>query len=296
VKGSSFIQHRTGAGSMLRALLVLGRVSNLPTVWSNCLAAWFLSGAGSPASLLWLATGASFLYAGGMYLNDACDVGFDAQHRRERPIPAGRVSVQTVWLLGGCWLALGLVFSTVLGGASVGVALVLTVTIVIYDVVHKLVRISPWIMGLCRLLLYLLAGSAAEDGITGTVVWSSLALFAYVVGVGVIAQRESLKGPFPLGSMALLLVPILLGLLVNTGEQAMMGLTLSLVLGLWIFASLSLVIGSATPNVGLSVSRLLAGIALVDLLAVGGQSYELAFLMAACFAAAVGLQRFVPAT
>ena len=29
--------------SQLRTLLILGRVSNLPTVWSNCLAGWWLA-------------------------------------------------------------------------------------------------------------------------------------------------------------------------------------------------------------------------------------------------------------
>ena len=36
----------TGNMSKLRALLILGRVSNLPTVWSNCLAGWLLGGGG----------------------------------------------------------------------------------------------------------------------------------------------------------------------------------------------------------------------------------------------------------
>ena len=32
--------------SNLRTLLVLGRASNLPTVWSNCFAGWLLGGGG----------------------------------------------------------------------------------------------------------------------------------------------------------------------------------------------------------------------------------------------------------
>ena len=31
--------------SQLRTLLILGRVSNLPTVWSNCLAGWIMGAA-----------------------------------------------------------------------------------------------------------------------------------------------------------------------------------------------------------------------------------------------------------
>src|SRR3954453_21514837 len=93
-----------------RTLLVLGRVSNLPTVWSNCLAGWALAGSvpltgdfrqmiEQPVRLLVLCAGASLLYIGGMYLNDAFDADFDRQHRRERPIPSGAIPVAAVWTL-----------------------------------------------------------------------------------------------------------------------------------------------------------------------------------------------------
>src|SRR5436853_7428422 len=48
----------------LRALLILGRVSNLPTVWSNCLAGWWLGGDHRSDALPWLFSGASLLYTG----------------------------------------------------------------------------------------------------------------------------------------------------------------------------------------------------------------------------------------
>src|SRR5436853_7511544 len=92
----------------LRTLLVLGRVSNLPTVWSNCLAGWLLGGGGSAASLLLLCGGATCLYIGGMYLNDAFDIEFDRLNRKERPIPSGAISSGDVWGYGFSWLGLGL--------------------------------------------------------------------------------------------------------------------------------------------------------------------------------------------
>ena len=67
--------------SQLRTLLVLGRVSNLPTVWSNCLAGWWLGGAGNFGKLPFLFLGMSLLYTGGMYLNDAFDEEFDRLRR-----------------------------------------------------------------------------------------------------------------------------------------------------------------------------------------------------------------------
>src|SRR5476649_102240 len=81
----------------LRTLLILGRVSNLPTVWSNLLAGWFLAGEGSSREFLFpLLLGSSFLYVGGMYLNDFCDADFDARYCPERPIPAGKISRRAV--------------------------------------------------------------------------------------------------------------------------------------------------------------------------------------------------------
>ena len=103
----------------LRTLLVLGRVSNLPTVWSNCLAGWWLGGAGKLTGLPFLFSGATLLYIGGMFLNDACDVEFDNQHRVSRPIPSGNIRLKTVWLLGAAWLILGCACLFALGAITV---------------------------------------------------------------------------------------------------------------------------------------------------------------------------------
>ena len=100
--------------SLVRALLVLGRVSNLPTIWSNCLCGWLI-GVGYAgidtiddwSMLLWLCAGGTAMYLGGMYLNDACDVAFDRKYRKERPIPSGAISEGTVWKIGIGLLALG---------------------------------------------------------------------------------------------------------------------------------------------------------------------------------------------
>ena len=54
--------------------LKLGRVSNLPTVWTNVLAGTILGGgdAGGARTVL-VALAMSMFYIGGMYLNDYCD-------------------------------------------------------------------------------------------------------------------------------------------------------------------------------------------------------------------------------
>ena len=102
----------TSRRSKTRVWLELGRVSNLPTVWSNVLAGAVLAGASAGA--LWQSTTAlplllalTLFYLGGMYLNDACDAEIDARERADRPIPRGDIDRLTVALLGAGMLALG---------------------------------------------------------------------------------------------------------------------------------------------------------------------------------------------
>ena len=146
----------------LRTHLVLGRVSNLPTVWSNCLAAWLLSGHQIPAwPLLWqLVAGGSFFYLGGMYLNDAFDVEFDTVHRPERPILSGRMSRRAVALFGSGWVVGGLLL---LAPVSGGWAWALAGFILFYTAVHKKIPLLglPAMAG-CRALIYPLVGMAAS--------------------------------------------------------------------------------------------------------------------------------------
>ena len=80
------------------AYLLLGRISNLPTVWTNVLAGMLLAGAPlHPAGLALIAVSMSLIYTAGMWMNDACDAGADARARADRPIPSGDVTVAEVW-------------------------------------------------------------------------------------------------------------------------------------------------------------------------------------------------------
>src|SRR5512141_1622691 len=151
---------RTDRQPEWRTLLILGRVSNLPTVWSNCLAGWLLGGGGSAGRFGLLGLGASCLYIGGMFLNDAFDSEFDSQHRQERPIPSGLITVSKVWGWGLGWLVAGTLLLSLLGPGPIVFALLLASSILVYDAIHKAVTLSPLLMALCRFLLYLVAASA----------------------------------------------------------------------------------------------------------------------------------------
>ena len=64
----------------LAVALRLGRVSNLPTVWTNALAGIVLAGGHvADRRTLPLIVAFSLFYVAGMYLNDAYDAGIDAR-------------------------------------------------------------------------------------------------------------------------------------------------------------------------------------------------------------------------
>jgi len=145
----------------MRPWLHLARISNLPTVWTNVAAAWLLSGGGfMDARLGWLILAGSLLYTGGMILNDAADVKFDREHRKERPIPAGQVSLKAAWSVGIGMLLLGAWMAFVKGAAHPVFIMGLMLCILFYDLYHKPWAGSVVVMGACRAFLICMAGSA----------------------------------------------------------------------------------------------------------------------------------------
>jgi 4-hydroxybenzoate polyprenyltransferase len=284
------------AAKYLRTLLILGRVSNVPTVWSNCLAGWLLAGGGDWGGFLWMAFAATCLYVAGMYLNDAFDATFDLQHRPERPIPSGAIRVETVWAWGFGWLGLGMVCLFGFGQTTIICALLLVVAILVYDAIHKIFALSPLVMAACRFFLVLLAASGGRDGITGFAIWTGLALAAYIVGLSYLARKESAKTTVSRWPCLFLAFPLMLALVVNQGEYLWRATVLCLVAGLWMLRSLSFAFWSPQRNIGRCVSGLLAGIVLVDLLAAWDGTLATAAMFLALFVFAVLFQRFVPAT
>jgi hypothetical protein len=282
----------------LRTLLVLGRVSNLPTVWSNCLAGWWLGGGGNFWKLPFLLFGVSLLYTGGMFLNDAFDEEFDRQRRAERPIPSGKISAQLVWRFGFGQLAFGILWLLFCGKVAAAAAVLLALFILLYDFTHKFFTASPWLMGACRFWVYVIAGAAGTDGLNGFPIACGAALAFYVVGLSYVARRESFRGPVPYWPLLLLATPVILAMAMNAGEFRPPAVWISIVLVLWIIRCVRTVFLGGEINAGWMVTNLLAGIVFVDWLAVAPViSHPLsAVVFLALFGLAKWLQKFVPAT
>lgn len=285
-----------GPPAKWRTLLILGRVSNLPTVWSNCLAGWWLGGAGQWSQLVTLSLSVTLLYIGGMFLNDAFDANFDRQNRRTRPIPSGAISEKETWEWGFCFLVMGAAGLVWHGTTTALLTAALAGCILLYNLVHKFAEAAPVLMGLCRLLVYLIAASSARLGVSGYVVWCGLALAFYVMGLSWLARRESWRGPAPYWPAVFLVAPLLLAGLSDDGSTRPTGNILSLVLVIWILWALRSAFWREEPKVGYAVARLLAGIALLDLLAVGDLTQPWIGLFVLWFVLALLWQRYIPAT
>ena len=280
----------------LRVLLVLGRISNLPTVWSNCLAAWILSGGGPLQPFLLLCLGATFLYTGGMFLNDAFDVEFDRKYRAERPIISGQVSLRFVWIAGGALLCLGWFALFRLSARTATFGGLLLICIITYNAVHKSTSLAPLLMAGCRFLLYLVAGSAAQAGAGSSVIWFASALLCYIVGLSYLARVESTAGIVSHWPAFLLLLPLVFAISYCGKPGAQLWAAVS-IQALWVLWCLSGGYSSAKRFLSSGVAGLLAGIPLVDWLAVSCRlPVDLALAFPAFLLLALLLQRVAPAT
>lgn len=195
----------------VRTALRLGRVSNLPTVWTDVLAGMVLNGKSVSLGLVApVGIAMSLAYVAGMYLNDAFDRGWDAQHRPERPIPAGEVGARTVLRAGFGMLAASLVTLQVAAGTrSFEAGAILAVLIVVYDMSHKNNPFAPLLMGLCRVGVYAVAGLSVAPVITPALAVGASILLAYLIGLSVVARTET-RDPRLLRLVGLLIAGIAL--------------------------------------------------------------------------------------
>lgn len=213
----------------LPVLLALGRVSNLPTVWTNSLAALALAGGGAPLPSDWLPlvltlTAMSLMYTGGMFLNDAWDADIDALERPERPIPSGLITWQRVRNLAFVQFAVAIALlgaanallqaETTPGGIPLWLvsALALVAAITLYDRHHKGNPWSPWLMATCRVLVYLTAALLFHDQLSSPLLVGASMLVLYLAGLTALAKQETRAQPAWQMPALLLALPLIYGL------------------------------------------------------------------------------------
>ncbi len=290
--------------SILRTVLVLGRVSNLPTVWTNVFAGAALAGASLDMRILVpLAIAMSLLYVAGMVLNDAFDRGWDAQHRKERPIPAGLISATAVFVLGGVLMAAGVGIVGTMSGLGMFFSwrpflatLALTSLILVYDLHHKKNALSPLLMGLCRVAVYITAGWTAGAPESLLYVGAGL-LLCHLIGLSYIAKHETKAALGRTWPVLLMLVPVVLGAIVLQHSLVGLAVSLAYAVAVAIGVAAALGVGKRKPNPRFAVPWLIASISLLDamFLSVGG-TVALSLMAMGCFALTLLFQRVIPGT
>lgn len=280
----------------LSVALRLGRVSNLPTVTSNVLAAVALAG-GSPSDLrlALICAAMSMMYVAGVFLNDAFDREIDARERPERPIPAGEVKAATAFdagfalLIGGVALTATVALSSGAGWRPILCAIALGSLIIFYDAYHKDSPFSPIVMGLCRVAVYATAAFAATRDVDPALVWGMLALLGYLIGLTYIARQDNFERVANLWPLAVMAVPCWIAFPHN--------------LLAWVsYGSLLVAMRQALMLLGRrkireAVALLIAGIALLDATFAANQGYPILAIDAViAFAVTRWLQQSVPGT
>ncbi len=284
--------------------LRLGRVSNLPTIWTNVLAGVALAGVSiGPGPLAFLAVALSLFYIGGMYLNDAFDREIDARERPERPIPSGLVKPTAVFAAGYGLLAAGLAAlvaevawtgrrgysSTILSGLALGGL------IVFYDARHKANPWSPLLMGLCRVLVYATAAFAVAGRLGAAVVMGAAVLLSYLIGLTYVAKQENLAELRNLWPLVFLGAPFVYGIPTLTGGRV--GAALYLGFLAWVGYGIWLLVRPGRANIPRAVVSFIAGISLLDgLLMAGAGAPGAAAWGAGGFGLTLLLQRYVRGT
>lgn len=320
----------------LRALLATARIANVPSVVSNVLTGMLLcildSCAYSPSlnqQTVLPIVAACCLYVAGNFLNDWYDLDWDQQHRPERAIPSGLfprhlyLGIAMVLISAGasmsCWVSNTVFFTYI----------IILYFVIAYTLLHKRHAFSIWIMGACRAGLYALGLGAMSPGfdilrdfllswqgvaMAGMILIPLLGMLTYIAGISLLARFES--RPVELGSMKwfaalLLLFPVLTHLLPWAALQHLvfpLSITWLGILGILPLLGWTLSVVFSHVGVGQKVSRLLAGIALVDLVYSFSMSWAVytmvGYAPVLCFPAisvlafflALLLQKIAPAT
>ena len=295
----------------LSIALRMGRVSNLPTVWSNVLAGMVLAGGALDRRLIPAGLSLSLFYIAGMYLNDAFDRGIDRIERPARPIPAGEISAAAVFAAGFAMLASGLMLLAWMGFAAAdgtswraaggpswpapAAGAVLAAAIILYDVHHKGNPLSPVLMGVCRVLVYLTAGLLIACPLPPRLLAGAAVALCYLIGLTYVAKQETLRRVEKLWPLVFLAVPFLYFLpIAATGIAGLILYALFLAAVLY---ALGFLVLPERINVPRAVVSLIAGISLLDALLIAGHGRaDLAWIAVGAFLLTVLLQRFVPGT
>ncbi len=282
----------------LSTALKLGRVSNLPTVWSNVLAGATLANAGiNPASIFIVLVAMSLVYTAGMFFNDLFDQDFDRENRPDRPIPAAEISPSSVkyWasammILALLLLGINMILSATGNWYPILSCVVLCALVLLYDGWHKENPFGPLIMGLCRGMVYVTAALSMLPAFSFQLGVSAVCLTSWVLGLTMVAKRKNILSGF-----VVLVASVNLILLSSIND--MLDLPELIILSVF---SITLIYGFVyqckQTKYWNSVTLLIAGISLLDamvIVSMTGTFNKLAMIAVGLFFVTLFFQRYI---
>jgi 4-hydroxybenzoate polyprenyltransferase len=176
-----------------------------------------------------------------------------------------------------------------MGGLGLGAAIVL------YNRRHKDNPLSPVLMGICRVLVYVTAGLAFVPDLPPLLWIGALLLLCYLIGLTYVAKQETLGEVRNLWPLLFLGAPLVYALAAALRSPTATVLGAAFVL--WVGVALWLLRRRQPGDVPRAVVSLIAGIALLDaVLIAGAGEIGIAWLAVAGFLLTLALQRFVAGT
>lgn len=285
----------------LADLLLISRISLLPTVWTNTLTGVALAGGSwDDPQLPFLLVSFSLFYIGGMWLNDAFDHKTDSESRPDRPIPSGAIAVSTAFAGGFSMLTIGWIILTATGlniAANPSwlpsiYGLVLAATIIVYDAWHKQNPLGPALMSICRMLVYFTSAVSIAGRLSFALIHAALALQAYIIGLTVAAKAGNQTRNWHDSLLFFLFVPVVYGF--GLAYRAPLTALPLAVFVVWMVLALRSLLQQRNGRPSHAIAHLLAGISLLDALILAALGHVLFFGAAIiAFLLTLWLQRWI---
>jgi len=267
-------------------------------VLSNTLAGAALAGALWPDGKMSLIAIAMVLfYTAGMYLNDLMDYVIDCRERPERPLPDGTVSRSAAVAVVIALFGSGSMLLWSVGPQPFLSGLVLVALIICYDRWHKSNPLSPLLMALCRLMVYITAFLAFSVQSFSSLLIPGSLLVLYMIGLTYIAKTENKPSMTNVSIVATLFLPTVYFTARQLRQVQWSTLPFILFFTIWVAYSVSFAFRSPKRQVGRTVGQLIAGISLLDALVLATAGSLLGTMFAlVTFGLTLFLQHYVKGT
>ena len=186
-------------------------------------------------------------------MNDVVDAKYDIKNKPDRPIASLKLTVgfSAAFTFG---LLVSGIFFLVLSKSSLLWILALVVSIIVYNIIHKKTSSAIYVMGLCRTLLYLVAGYSFGDSFH-VLAWA-IVLGLYTAGITLVARGEDSETDASKYGYVLIYLPSFLSVyLILRGDSIDVSVLISSLLFLfWIIYCFRVFKKGGTGRIGKTVS------------------------------------------